>query len=301
MTNPPKETSHGRSGEANEPTARRRQLGLRLLALREQRGMTAERAGELAGLSKATVSRYERAKGSVRWNHVEMLARAYDAPAEEREALVDLAKNSKVKEGWWVPYATKLAEPMRLLIAVEDEATRISQHTVGVVPGLLQTMEYARAIKATPGNELTDEALDGYLFMRRRRQQILDRSSPPRYHVVLDEAVIRRSVGGPDVMSAQLDYLLERGSEPNVAIQVLPFSAGVCTAGVNSFIVYGGSEPSLDITFVENQLGALILEEDKAREEFASAMAFLRQEALDPTSSAEMIAEASKSHLRNRN
>ncbi|ANW19647.1 helix-turn-helix domain-containing protein [Streptomyces clavuligerus] len=301
MTNPPKGTAHSRSGEENEPTARRRQLGFRLLALREQRGMTAEHAGDLAGLSKATVSRYERAKGNVRWNHVEMLCRAYGASDEEREALVDLAKNSKVKDGWWVPYATKLAQPMRLLYAVEDEATRIAQHTVGVVPGLLQTMDYARAIKATPGNELTDEALEGYLFMRRRRQQILDRATLPRYHLVLDESVIRRAVGSPDIMSAQLDYLLKRGSEPHVTIQVLPFSAGVCTAGVNSFIVYGGSDPSLDITFVENQLGALILEEDRAREEFAGAMAFLRQEALDPASSADMITEASKSHLRNRN
>ncbi|MEV3872248.1 helix-turn-helix domain-containing protein [Streptomyces sp. NPDC002454] len=300
MTEPSKETARSRSGEENEPTARRRQLGLRLLALREQRGMTAERAGELAGLSKATVSRYERAKGNVRWGHVEMLCRAYGASDEEREALVDLAKNSKVKDGWWVPYATKLAEPMRLLYAVEDEAARINQHTVGVVPGLLQTMEYARAIKATPGNELSDEDLEGYLFMRRRRQQILDRPTPPQYHLVLDESVIRRAVGGPEVMSAQLDYLLKRGSEPSITIQVLPFSVGVCTAGVNSFIVYGGSDPSLDITFVENQLGALILEEDQAREEFARAMAFLRREALDPASSADMIAEASKSHLRNR-
>ncbi|MQT04822.1 helix-turn-helix domain-containing protein [Streptomyces jumonjinensis] len=301
MTRPPKETPQSRPAEEDEPTARRRQLGFRLLALREQRGMTAERAGELAGLSKATVSRYERAKGNVRWGHVEMLCRAYEAPAEEREALVDLAKNSKVKDGWWVPYAGKLAQPMRLLIAVEDEATRISQHTVGVIPGLLQTMEYARAIKATPGHELSDEALDEYLFMRRRRQQILDRASPPRYQVVLDEAVIRRSVGGPDVMSAQLSYLLERGHEPNITIQVLPFSAGICTAAVNSFIVYGGSDPSLDVTFVENQVGTLVLEEDQARKEFASAIAFLRHEALDPVSSAAMIAEASKSHLRHRN
>jgi transcriptional regulator with XRE-family HTH domain len=282
------------------PTARRRQLGFRLLALREARGWTAEEAGERAGVSKATVSRYERGKGNVRWNWVDQLCRAYGVSDDERETLVDLAKNSKAVEGWWVPYAGKLPSPMRLLLALEDEASRISHHTVGVIPGLLQTLDYARAIKASPRNALPPQDVDEYLSMRMQRQRILDRPSRPTYQVVLDEAVIRREVGGPEVMSAQLDHLLQRGLEPNISIQVLPFSAGAYSAALTSFIMYGGSDPSLDVIFIENPVGSLLLEEPSAQQEYADAITFLRQEALDTTSSAELIAEVSKTHLRNR-
>ncbi|WP_413116274.1 helix-turn-helix domain-containing protein [Streptomyces sp. CY1] len=298
MTEKPIEPAE--SVEAAGPTARRRQLGFRLLALREARGWSAEEAGERAGVSKATVSRYERAKGNVRWNWVDQLCRAYGASDEEREALVDLAKNSKAVEGWWVPYAGKLPSPMRLLLALEDESSRIGHYTVGVIPGLLQTLEYARSIKATPSSALPPGEVDEYLSMRMQRQRILDRPSPPKYQVVMDEAVIRREVGGPDVMTAQLDHLLQRSQEPNISIQILPFSAGAYSAALNSFVVYGGPDPSLDVIFIENPVGSLFLEEPSAREEYASAISFLRQEALDTASSAELIAEVSKTHLRNR-
>lgn len=288
-------------GEGAGPTTRRRQLGVRLLALREARGWTAEESGERAGVSKATVSRYERAKGNVRWNQVDQLCRVYGASDEEREALVDLAKNSKATEAWWVPFAGKLPDQMRMLLGLENEASRISHHTVGVVPGLLQTLPYAQAIKATPGNTLSPQDLQDYLAMRMQRQKILDRSSPPDYHVVMDEAVIWRKVGDPDVMAGQLDHLLTRGREPNISIQVLPFSAGAYSAALSSFIVFGGPDPSLDVIFLENQVGSLFLEEPAALEEYANAIAFLRQEALDTTASAELIAEASKTHLRDRN
>jgi len=282
------------------PTARRRQLGFRLLALRESRGWTAEDAGERAGVSKATVSRYERAKGNVRWNQVDQLCRAYGASDEEREALVELAKYSKPTAGWWVPYTGKLPSTMRLLLALEDEATRIKHHSVGVVPGLLQTLEYAREIRPTPGRTLPGREVDDYLAMRMRRQQILDRPLPPSYQVILDEAVIRRTVGNAKVMADQLDRLLERGRQPNVSIQVLPFASGAYSAALNSFIIYGGPDPALDITYVENLGGSLLLEELKDREEYADAMSFLRREALDTASSAELIAEARKKHLHNK-
>jgi hypothetical protein len=189
---------------------------------------------------------------------------------------------------------------MRLLLALEDEATRISQHAVGVVPGLLQTLEYARAIRATPSRELPPSQVDEYLDMRMQRQLVLDRTVSPTYRVILDEAVIRRAVGGPDIMIAQLDRLLERGRQPHITVQVLPFTAGALSAALNSFIIYGGPDPSLDVTYVENLAGSLFLEEPEDRDEYATAMAFLGQQALDPTASADLIADARTSHLLNR-
>lgn len=283
------------------PTARRRQLGLRLLALREARGWTAEDAGERAGMSKATVSRYERAKGNVRWNQVDQLCRVYGAPDDEREALVELAKNSKVTAGWWIPYAGSLPDTMRLLLALEDEATRIDQYAIGVVPGLLQTLDYARAIRATPGHDFPTAQREEFFGMRMRRQQVLDRETPPTYRVVLDEAVIRRRVGGPDVMAAQLDRLLQRAEEPHINVQVIPFTAGVLGAGLNSFIVYGGTDPALDVTYVENLAGSLFLEAPSQRDEYRTAGDFLRQQALDEEASAALIAEIRDTHLHHRN
>ncbi|MFJ3531661.1 MULTISPECIES: helix-turn-helix transcriptional regulator [unclassified Streptomyces] len=282
------------------PITRRRQLGVRLLALRDTCGLSAEEAGERAGVSKATVSRYERAKGNVRWNQVDQLCRAYGASDKERHLLVELAKNSRDNEVWWIPFAGMLPDQMRMLLALENEAPWISHHTVGVVPGLLQTLGYAQEIRATPGNALPPQELQEFLRMRMLRQRILDRAAPPVYHVILDEAVVRRRVGSGQVMSAQLDHLLARGREPSISIQVLPFSAGAYSAALSTFIVFGGPDPSLDVVFLENQTGSLFLEEPPALKCYTEAMAFLRQEALDTTTSAELIAEASRTHLRNR-
>ncbi|UED86322.1 helix-turn-helix domain-containing protein [Streptomyces profundus] len=285
------------SAEESGPTARRRQLGIRLLALREAAGLTAEAAGEQAGVSKATVSRYERAKGNVRWNQVDQLCRVYGVSDTERAELVELAKNSRVTEGWWVPYASRLPSPMRLLLAMENEATRISQYTTGVVPGLLQTVEYARAIKETPGSAVPPDDVPEYLSLRMQRQRVLDGPAAPTFHVVLDEAVLRRSVGGAEVMAAQLEHLLKRAEERHISIQVLPFSAGAHSAALSSFIVYGGADPTLDIIFIETAVGSLFLEEPGAREHYGSAIDFLRREALDSVSSAELIAEVRNTHL----
>ncbi|MFE4332899.1 helix-turn-helix domain-containing protein [Streptomyces sp. NPDC056831] len=283
------------------PTARRRQLGYRLLALREASGLSAEAAGHLAGVSKATVSRYERGKGNVRWNQVDQLCRAYQAPDDEREALVTLARNSKPSDTWWVPYAGKLPDTMRLLLALENEASQIRHHSVGVIPALLQTLPYAQAIKPTPGFELPVADVDDYLALRMKRQEILDRPSPPSYQVVLDEAVIRRAVGGPEVMATQLDHLLRRSQQPHISVQILPFSAGAYSAALSSFILYGSPDPALDVVFIESQVGSLFMEEPRAREEYASAIDFLRREALDPDASAGLIVEASKRHLTQHN
>ncbi|KUN02062.1 hypothetical protein AQI95_28695 [Streptomyces yokosukanensis] len=288
----------GQSGAG--PTQRRRTLGFRLLALRRASGLSAEVAGEQAGVSKATVSRYEQGKGNVRWNQVKALAEVYRASEEETLELIDLAKNSKITDGWWVPLAGKLSDPMRILLPIENEAPSIWQFTTGVVPGLLQTKQYAEAIKATPGNSLEPEAITEFLDMRMQRQKILTRDSPPAYHVVLDESVLCRKVGGPDVMADQLDLLLDRRQERNVTIQVLPFDQGAYSAALTSFIVYGGAEPSLDVIFVETAVGSLFLEEGGARQQYDNVRTFLRQEALDPDSSAELIAEARKKHLRNQ-
>lgn len=282
------------------PTTRLRRLGIRLFALREIAGLSAEEAGRLAGVSKATVSRYERGKGNVRWLVVEKLGEVYGAAKAEREELVDLAKNSKATDAWWMSFGG-IPEYMRLLLALENEAGHIRQYTVGVIPGLLQTMVYAQNIKATPGKKLPDADLQEHLALRMRRQQILDRPAPPRYDVILDEAVLRRVVGDPDIMAAQIDHLLERGQQDTITIQVLPSAGGAWSAGLSTHVIYGDfGGPALDVAFLEHQIGGVFLEDAPDVEEYAGGFEHLRREALDPTASAELIAEVRDKYLNTR-
>ncbi|MFB7270655.1 helix-turn-helix domain-containing protein [Streptomyces sp. NPDC056244] len=300
MTDRHNETaSEPESVEGVGPEARRRLLGLRLSALRAKSGLTAEEAGNRAGVSKATVSRYERGKGSIRWTYVDQLCRVYGTSDAEREALSDLAKHSKQTDAWWVPYAGKLSDNMRLLLAMENEASRIHHLGVGVVPGLLQTMEYARSIRTTPDPGLSAGDVDEYLSVRMQRQQIFDRAQPPTYRAVLDEAVLHRLVGGSEVMTDQLSYLLKRAQDPGITIQVLPLTAGAYVAALSPFIRYGGTNPDLDVIYLENAVGSLFLDDATARKTYADGFAFLCREALDPASSAGLIAEVLTSH-RNR-
>ncbi|MGW5679915.1 helix-turn-helix domain-containing protein [Streptomyces sp. NPDC003860] len=285
-----------RSPEPTGPYSRRRELGYRLLDLRKATGLSAEQAGDAAGISKATVSRYERTKGTVRWNQVDQLCRVYGVSDEERAELVDLAKNSKNTDGWWVPFAGRLKKPMLLLLGLEDESVAIRHHSTGVVPGLLQTLDYARGIKVADQG-MSAEETEEYLRMRIRRQHILDRTSPPEYRVILDESVLRRAVGSPAVMAAQCEHLLQRGREPHITIQVLPFSAGALVAGLSSFILFSGTDPALDTVFVESQVGSLFLETPTERDWYRRDFDFLCQEALDPHASATLIAQAAHTHL----
>lgn len=277
------------------PTTRLRLLGIRLAALRKGSGLSLEEAGARVGISKATLSRYERAKTKVRWPLVDQLCRVYEASDDERLELVDLAKSSQDRGGWWMDFGGDLPEHMRLLLALEDEATHIRQLAGGVIPGLLQTMDYAKSIKATPDRSLPEADLGDRLGLRMRRQEILDREMPPRYDVFLDEAVLRRTVGGHEVMAAQMSQLLQRGSQDAITIQVLPFEGGAYSAGLGAYVIYGGfggPDPALDVVFLEHQTGGVFLENAEAVEEYAGGHTYLRREALDPSASAALIADA---------
>ncbi|GAA0480266.1 helix-turn-helix domain-containing protein [Streptomyces stramineus] len=284
---------------AEGPTTRRRQVGFRLKDLRDGCGLTAEEAGERAGVSKATVSRYERGTGEIKWNQVEALCRAYQASDEEREALVALAKASSNAGAWWISKEDPLDDKMRLLIALENEATRIRQYQAVFVPGLLQTRAYGEAIAVPPGQQLDAPTNQRYLNVRRKRQELLIKPEAPAYHVILDESVLLRAVGGPAVISEQLDLLLERAAAPNFTLQVLPLASGGFSAANSSFLILGGADPALDVIYSEQVSGALFLEQPHERKKCAEAFAHLSEVALGPGPSADLIAEASKMHRRN--
>ncbi|MBW1604558.1 helix-turn-helix domain-containing protein [Streptomyces sp. JJ66] len=273
------------------PTTRRRQLGSDLRRLRERKGLTLEEAGARVGISKATLSRYERKEGTVKWPAVDALCREYDASDEEREALVLLAKGARV-QGWWRSLADPVPESMNLMLTLEDEVIR-EDHYAGVyVPGLLQTRAYAEAVHRASEMRCTEQEVTHMVDIRMKRQELLRREAPPHIWAVMDEAVVSRVVGGPETMRHQLGHLLACAESPHITLQVLPFSTGAHAAAVGSFVILGNPEPSLDVVYVDILGGGLFMEKPQELERYRLAFEYLRAQARDIDASVALIRRA---------
>ncbi|QKW06729.1 helix-turn-helix domain-containing protein [Streptomyces sp. NA04227] len=275
------------------PTTRRRQLGATLRKLRARKGMTLEEAGGHAGVSKATVSRYETQEGPVKWLVVEALCRAYGATEAEREALVAMAKNAK-EQGWWRSFADSIPESMNLLLTLEDEAVREDHFSCVYVPGLLQTRAYTRAVQLANELERSPEDVERLVDIRMKRQEILTRPEPPRLWAILDESVIRRVVGSASVMREQLDHLLQANASPHITLQILPFAKGAHAAALGSFVILGSREPSLDVVYVDLHVGSYFMEKDEELDRYRLAFDYLRAQSLDMSASSDLIRQVRK-------
>ncbi|MFI6404278.1 helix-turn-helix domain-containing protein [Streptomyces sp. NPDC050548] len=274
-------------------TTRRRQLGAMMRKLRARRGMTLEEAGALVGVSKATVSRYETQAGPVKWLVVDALCREYGATEAERKAVVALAKDAK-QQGWWNSFADSIPESMNLLLTLEDEAVHENHFACVYVPGLLQTRAYSTALQKANEVPLETTDIERLVDIRMKRQEILTRPKPPRLWAILDESVIRRVVGSPQIMREQLDRLLEANESPHITLQVLPFSQGAHGAALGSFVIIGGTELTLDVVYVDFHTGSLFLEKDEELNRYRLAFEYLRAQALDMGASSTMIHRARK-------
>ncbi|MGY0486316.1 helix-turn-helix domain-containing protein [Streptomyces sp. WG-D5] len=275
------------------PTTRRRQLGADLRRLREEAGLTLEEAGARVGSSKATLSRYETKEGSVKWPTVDALCREYGADDAEREALVELAKGARI-QGWWRSLADPVPESMNLMLTLEDEATREDHYASMYVPGLLQTRAYSEAVHRASEMRCPEQEVQHMVDIRMKRQELLDRDEPPHVWAVIDEAAIRRVVGSPEVMSAQLRHLLAMSEHPNITVQVLPFASGAHAAAVGSFLILGGATPELDVVYVDILGGGLFMEKPQELERYKLAFQYLCAQALDLGASTRLIDRISR-------
>ncbi|MFI1211968.1 helix-turn-helix domain-containing protein [Streptomyces sp. NPDC020802] len=275
------------------PTTRRRQLGADLRRLRELKGLTLEEAGAAVGISKATLSRYETKEGSVKWPAVDALCREYGTSDEERLALVDLAKGARI-QGWWRSLADPIPESMNLMLTLEDEVVREDHYACMYIPGLLQTRGYAEAVHRASEMRCPEREVRHMVDIRMKRQELLQREDPPHIWCVIDEAAIRRSVGGQAVMREQLRHLLAASELTHVTIQVLPFSTGAHAAAVGSFVVLGGQTPELDVVYVDILSGGLFMEKPEELERYRLAFQYLRAQALDLEASVALIQRISE-------
>ncbi|MFD9782766.1 helix-turn-helix domain-containing protein [[Kitasatospora] papulosa] len=272
-------------------TTRRRHLGATMRKLRARTGMTLEEAGQLVGVSKATVSRYETTEGPVKWLVIDALCREYGASDAERQVIVALAKDAR-QQGWWSSFVDHIPETMNLMLTLEDEAVREDHFSCVYVPGLLQTRSYTTALQQANEMRRSAEEIDRLVDIRMRRQEILRRPDAPHLWAILDESVVRRVMGSPAIMREQLSHLLASSVSGNVTLQILPFSRGAHSAALGSFVILGGPEPSLDVVYVDLHVGSVFMEKDAELARYRLAFEYLRAQALDIEASRELISRA---------
>lgn len=245
------------------PTVRRRRLAAALRRLREQTGMTADQAAKEIGISKSALSRIENAQVSVMPPVARSLLELYGVEGEEVDALVQVARDAR-KRGWWQAYDDVLPSWFEVYVGLEAEASEIRAFQPQLIPGLLQTADYARAVIRAEHTDAPTEEIDRRVELRMRRQA---NDSPPKLWVVLDEAALRRPIGGVEVFKAQLKRLIEEAERPGNTIQILPFTAGEYGSMGSAFSVLAFPEPAdPGIVYIETRAGSLYLEGQQVRE-----------------------------------
>ncbi|RLV10315.1 transcriptional regulator [Streptomyces griseocarneus] len=239
------------------PTVLRVVLGKRLQDLREKAGLSFEDAGRALDVTHATVRRMEKAEVGLKLPYVEKLLRVYGVhDAEEVEGFLALAREAN-RPGWWHRFRDVLPEWFSAFVSLEGEANLIRAYEPHYVPGLLQTEEYARAVLRAGMPHAPAADIDRAVAVRRQRQALLTRDEAPLLWVVMDETVLRRPIGGPDIMRAQVARLMEATELPNVRLQIMPFTAGPHPAMYGPFHIFRFPLPELpDIAYAENLVGA---------------------------------------------
>ncbi|RJQ74538.1 XRE family transcriptional regulator [Pseudonocardiaceae bacterium YIM PH 21723] len=245
------------------PTIRRRRLGIELRKLREAANLTGYEVAKELAWSHSKVSRIETGSVTIMPGNVLELLDLYAVPQNERAPLVDLARQSKQK-GWWRQYDDVLPDWFDDFLGLESEAVKVSSYENELVPGLLQTEDYARAVFS--GDPLPDspDEIDSKVALRLARQRRLSGREAVKFHTVLNEAVIRRPVGGAEIMRAQLSFLAEQAKKRNVRIQVLPFSAGMHAAINGPFHILEFPDDHPKVVYMDQLTSSIYL--DKLKE-----------------------------------
>jgi transcriptional regulator with XRE-family HTH domain len=267
-------------------TVRRRRLGIELRGLREAAGLTIEQVAERLEYSISKISRIENAQVSATPGDVQGMLEVYEVSDSRRDELVQLAREARHK-GWWYDYRDLPKVP---LSALETEAEFIFQFSALIIPALLQTRDYARAILEGIRLDLHGDEIDRRLEFRAARQAMFTRDDPPTYWVVLDQAALHRWVGDRETMKAQLQYLRTAATSPNITLQVLPFSAGAHVGMDGEFTILRFAEPSdPDIIYVENAQGDLYLDDSNAIRRYNWIFDHLRAAAMNPVESSKFL------------
>ncbi|MEU8225290.1 helix-turn-helix transcriptional regulator [Kribbella sp. NPDC048915] len=279
------------------PTALRMMLGGHLRELRERAGVSRTDAGWAIRASESKISRLELGKVRFKERDVDDLLTLYGVrDPGERERLLTLAREAN-DPGWWHRYGDVTPEWFDAYLGLEATAELIRTYEIQFVPGLLQTPAYARAVaQLTPGSARTEAEIERIVALRRRRQTVLDREPPLKLWAVIEEAVLRRPIGGVDVLRDQLDALREAVTRPNVTIQIIPLDSPGHAATGGAFSLLRFPQRDLpDIVYVEHLTSALYLDKRDDVEAYTQVLDILASTSPSPQQTDQHL-----THLRNR-
>jgi transcriptional regulator with XRE-family HTH domain len=272
------------------PTALRILLGSQLRRLRESNGKSREEAGHLIRGSESKISRMELGRVGFKERDVADLLTLYGVVDEEaRSAVLDLVATAN-EPGWWHRFNDILPTWFQAYVGLEEAAARIRTYEVQFVPGLLQTKEYARAVVTAGSAGVGSEEIARRVDLRLERQRMFDRSDGPIFWAVIDEAALRRPIGGSEVMRAQLEHLIDLMRQPNITIQVMPFSFGGHSAEGGAFSVLRFPDRDLpDVVYVEQLASALYLDKREDVDRYTAVMERLCSVSTTPDETIELL------------
>ncbi|GGU97431.1 transcriptional regulator [Actinomadura cremea] len=273
----------------SSPTARRRRLAAALRRLRETHNLSCAEVGRTLGWSESKVSRIETGRTGIRATDLDRLLSAYEVDEEMRKAL-HLLRRQASHRGWWSTYSDALPSWFQSYVGLEDGARSLMIYQSDLIPGLMQTDEYAEAIIRAHRPSLDADEIERQLTARATRQALLAQADPLEVWVVLDEAALRRMVGGRGTMVTQLHRLEELAELPNVTLQVLPFEQGAhASMGTSFHRLTFPEQDANDVIYLEDLTSSQYLEEPGDIERYTLVIDHLRASALPPEASVRFI------------
>jgi transcriptional regulator with XRE-family HTH domain len=272
------------------PTALRIMLGAQLRRLREAKGITLEDAGYVIRASGSKMSRLETGRVGFKPRDIADLLTLYGvSDGQERDALQELARQASGR-GWWHDYADIMPTWFEPYIGLEEAASSIRSYEIQMIPGLLQIPEYTRAFVALRHPGRSEAELERRVSLLMARQALLTRSAPAHLWIVVDEAALRRPVGPPEVMRAQLQHLGYMSTRPNVSLQVIPLTTSWLAAAGGPFTILRFAEPDLpDVVYIQQLTSALYLDKRDTVDHYLVVMERLCVEALPTAGSVQLI------------
>jgi hypothetical protein len=284
----------GGGSSVGDPTVLKILLGAQLRRLRETAGVTRDDAGYHIRASGSKISRLELGRVSFKERDVSDLLDLYHVAGEQKDQLVQLTREANATP-WWQKYREVVPDWFQVYVGLEEAATLIRVYEVQFVPGLLQTEEYARAVVMQGSPGLSPEEVDNRVNVRLGRQRLFGKENAPRLWAIVDEAALRRPMGGRDVLAGQVKRLMEAVSEPNITLQVMPFKYGGHGAEGGAFTIMRFPEADLpDMVYMEYLTGAHYIDKPEEVEVYAAVMERLSVAGTSPEKTRDILADILK-------
>jgi transcriptional regulator with XRE-family HTH domain len=272
---------------------RRRQLAAELRRLREDRKLGIDHVAEELAWHPTKLSRFETGRRAIQPSDVRALLAVYGIQGAEHDTLLGLARQAR-QRGWWHTYGQAIPEWFEVYVGLESAASALQIYESEFIPGLLQTEDYIRAVHKATLPHVSDEELEQQVAIRLRRQEVLSSDRSPHLTIVMNEAAIRRVVGGAEVMRAQLRHLVDTSAPKTVTLQVLPFTAGAHPAMTGAFHVLSFEPTDSPVVYIEYRAGTLYLEKPNEIERYRLIFDDLCASALPLDESVALIEQAAR-------